>query len=196
VAELSELLTRRRMVRNYEERQPDGTVIERVLDQARRAPSAGHSQAVSFVVISEPSIRLRIAELAGEPEYVRRGFPSWLSRAPVHVVLAVEPATYHARYADADKASARSSHQWDVPYWYVDAGATLMLLLLAAADAGLAAGFQGSHNLPGLSALLAIPDSVAPIGLVTLGYAAPDRPSGSLRRGRKPLEQIVHRERW
>ena len=71
-----------------------------------------------------------------------------------------------------------------------------MLLLLAAVDEGLAAGFAGSHSLSGIKDLLGIPPEVDPIGLVTLGYGAPDRRSGSLDRGRKPSAQVVHREQW
>ena len=36
-----------------------------------------------------------------------------------------------------------------MPYWWVDAGASMMLLLLAAVDEGLAAGFLGSHRMSG-----------------------------------------------
>ena len=71
-----------------------------------------------------------------------------------------------------------------------------MLLLLAAVDEGLAAGFFGVHRLEGLSAALGLPADVDPIGVVTLGYPAPDRRSGSLDRGWKPLGEVVHKERW
>lgn len=72
----------------------------------------------------------------------------------------------------------------------------MMMLLLAAVDEGLAAGFLGVHSIPGLRALLDIPEDVTPIGVVTLGHAAPDRRSGSLRRGRRPVDEVIHRERW
>jgi nitroreductase len=70
----------------------------------------------------------------------------------------------------------------------------MMLLLLAAVDEGLAAGFLGAHSVEDLSTLLGIPDHVAPIGVVTIGHPAPDRRSGSLARGRR--SDTVHRERW
>lgn len=184
------------MVRNYATRVPTRALIEQVLAQARRAPSAGYSQGVSLVVVTDPERRAQIAQLAGEAAYLERGFPAWLSRAPVHIALVCEPELYHHRYAESDKTEAVSSHSWTVPYWHVDAGACLMLLLLAAVEAGLAAGFQGIHNLAGLERLLGIPPEAQAIGLVTLGYAAPDRASGSLKRGRKPMEQFVHWEGW
>jgi nitroreductase len=81
-----------------------------------------------------------------------------------------------------------------VPYWWVDAGASMMLVLLAAVDEGLAAGFLGSHRTPELKDLLGIPSDVEPIGIITLGHPAPDRRSGSIQRGRR--SDNVHREHW
>jgi nitroreductase len=68
--------------------------------------------------------------------------------------------------------------------------------LLAAVDEGLAAGFLGVHSVPDLGAVLGIPAHHTPIGVVTVGHPLPDRRSGSLNRGRKPRETVVHRERW
>ena len=72
----------------------------------------------------------------------------------------------------------------------------MMLLLLAAVDEGLAAGFLDFHSIPGLRELLDIPADVTPIGVVTVGHPAPDRKSGSLQRGWKDRSKVVHLERW
>ena len=195
--EFDEVLARRRMVRNYTDEPIDPASLERVLDAARRAPSAGHSQGQSFVVVTDPAIRERIAELADEPAYVSMGFDPWISRAPVHVVVCVSEEIYRSRYRETDKRGPdEDEHPWPVPYWWVDAGASLMLVLIAAVNEGLAAGFLGSHSLPALKRELGIPDHVSPIGVVTIGHAAPDRRSGSLARGRRPVDETVHRERW
>ena len=194
--EFSEIVRQRRMVRNYRPESVDPDIVDRILAVARRAPSAGFSQGQSFVVVTQAHLRVAIAELAHEPEYVAAGFDPWLSRAPVHIVVCTNEAAYRARYSEDDKAGATGTQDWPVPYWHVDAGAALMLLLLAAVDEGLAAGFAGSHSLVGIRELLGIPAEVEPIGLVTLGYAAPDRRSGSLQRGRRPLDEVVHREQW
>lgn len=194
--EFSEAVRRRRMVRNYLPDPIPDDALDRVLQAARKAPSAGFTQGQSFVVITDPERRAAIARLAHEDEYVAAGFDPWLSRAPVHVVVCTSEGAYRARYAEPDKAGADAAQDWPVPYWHVDAGASLMLLLLAAVNEGLAAGFAGSHSLGGIKELLGIPPEVDPIGLVTLGYGAPDRRSGSLTRGWKPSEEVVHREQW
>ena len=184
------------MVRNYTDEGVDPAALERILDVARRGPSAGHTQGQSFVVVTDPEVRRGIAEAAGESEYVAAGFDPWLSRAPVHVVVCTRVADYEERYSEPDKANAPAARDWEVPYWHVDAGAALMLLLLAAVDEGLAAGFSGVHAFEGLRDLLGIPEDVTPIGVVTIGHPAPDRPSSSLKRGRKPEPEVIHKERW
>jgi len=194
--EFTEAIRRRRMVRNYQPDPIPDDVLDRVLESARRAPSAGFTQGQSFVVVSDPDQRAAIAGLAHEDEYVAAGFDPWLSKAPVHIVICTSEAAYRDRYAEPDKAGADEAQDWPVPYWFVDAGASLMLLLLAAVDEGLAAGFAGSHSLDGIKDLLGIPPEVDPIGLVTLGYGAPDRRSGSLDRGWKPTGEVVHYNRW
>lgn len=194
--EFAQVVRRRRMVRNYLPEPIPAEVLERILDHARRAPSAGFTQGQSFVVVSEAARRRAIAKLANEDEYVAAGFDPWLSRAPIHIVVCTSEASYRARYSEPDKAGTDEAQEWPVPYWYVDAGASLMLLLLAAVNEGVAAGFAGSHSLGGIQELLGIPPEVVPIGLVTLGYATPDRRSGSLERGWKPIEDVIHREDW
>ena len=195
--ELRDVVRGRRMVRSYLDVPVPGEIVERLTDLARRAPSAGFSQGQYFVVVTDQNLRDRIADLADEEHYISLGFPPWISRAPVHVVVCTREEDYHERYREPDKLEDDGSEiGWPVPYWYVDAGASLMLLLLGAVDEGLGAGFFGVHRLPGLQELLGIPADVTPVGVVTLGYPAADQPEGSARRGRKPRAQAVRWERW
>lgn len=185
------------MVRNYRDEPVPDEVVDRVLDTARRAPSAGFSQGQRFVVVTDDETRQAIADLADEQAYVERGFDPWMSRAPVHVVVCTDEQAYHERYRQPDKLDEDGEEiDWPVPYWHVDAGASLMLLLLAAVDEGLAAGFFGVHRLAGLQELLGIPSNVHIVGVVTIGHPAPDRRSGSLDRGWHDLDEVVHRGRW
>jgi len=185
------------MVRNYDERAVDAAVLRRLADNARRGPSAGFSQGVYLVVVTAEDTRRAIAELADEAEWVAKGMDPWISRDPAHIVVAVREADYRARYREADKVNADGTEiDWPVPYWWVDAGAGLMTILLGAVDEGLAAGFFGVHRLAGLRSLLGIPDEVHPIGIVTVGHPAPDRRSASLARGWRPIEQVVHWGHW
>lgn len=192
-----EVIAARRMVRNYLPDPVPKESLDRIVDAGRRAPSAGFSQGLGFVVVTKPEMRRAIAELADEAEYVASGFDPWISRAPAHIVITVSEDVYRARYREPDKLGPNGEEMpWPVPYWWVDAGAGMMAILLAAVDEGLAAGFLGVHSLPDLASLLHLPPDHLPIGVVTVGAPAPDRPSSSLGRGRKRRETVVHWETW
>jgi nitroreductase len=193
--EFFEVVRKRRMVRNYTSEPVDRAALERIAHSMLRIPSAGFTQGVSVVVVTEEERRAAIAELAGEEDYVAAGFEPWISRAPAHIAVCVSEADYRRRYAEPDKGSVAEAEQdWTVPYWWVDGGAAMMLGLLAAVDEGLAAGFLGVHSVAGLAGVLGLPDDVLPIGVMTLGHPAPDRPSGSLARGRR--RDRIHWESW
>lgn len=196
--ELAELVRRRRMVRNYD---PDKTVsresLERIAAIAQRAPSAGFSQGQRLLIVTEPARRVRLAKLAEEPEYVAAGFDPWISRAPAILIPTVSEQIYHARYQEQDKLEDDGTEiDWPIPYWYVDVGATMMLILLAAVDEGLAAGFLGLPDYGALRGELGIPADQQPIGMITVGYPLADRRSGSLKRGWVPRDEFVHWEQW
>ncbi|MBA2529107.1 MAG: nitroreductase family protein [Euzebyales bacterium] len=194
--EFADAVRHRRMVRRYTGDPVNFAAVERILDLARRGPSAGFSQGVRFVVVTDPPTRRAIARLCREPEYAGRGVVPWLSAAPVHVVVGVRPGDYAERYAEPDKAASRGPAGWDVPFWWVDAGAALMLLLLGVVDEGLGAGFIDVADPDGIRTLLGIPADVTLVGLVTVGHPASEQPVGSAARGRRPRGQVVHRERW
>ena len=51
---------------------------------------------------------------------------------------------YHDRYQKPDKVEESGEEiEWPVPWWWVDAGKAMMILLLAAVDEGLGAGIFG-----------------------------------------------------
>ncbi|MDH3247462.1 MAG: nitroreductase family protein [Acidimicrobiia bacterium] len=195
--EFRDVVRRRRMVRNYTGEAVDSESLDRILDAARRAPSAGHTQGQSFVVVTSAEGRQRIAELAGERLYVDRGFDPWISRAGALIVVCASEAAYHRRYSEPDKTDAAGNEiEWPVPFWWVDAGAAMMAILYAAVDEGLGAGFLGVHSVEDLSAELGIPPEITPIGVVTIGHPAPDRRSGSLSRGRRATDDVIRLESW
>lgn len=193
----SQVLARRRMVRNYTDQSVDDDALDRIAASALRAPSAGNSQAIGVVVVTDASVRREIAKLAGEDSYVSAGFDPWISRAPAHIVISVSEKIYRDRYSEPDKLGPDGQMiEWPIPYWWVDAGAALMAVLLAAVDEDLAAGFLGVHSVPDLASALRLPDEHTPIGVVTIGHPAPDRRSASLDRPRKAKDSVIHHDHW
>src|SRR5205823_3218572 len=77
----------------------------------------------------------------------------------------------------------------------VDTGFAALLMLLTAVDLGLGALFFGLTDIPAFRAAFGVPEAYHPIGAVAIGYPAPDRRSGSLERGRRPPETVIHHGR-
>jgi nitroreductase len=195
--EFYDVVKKRRMVRNFTEEPVERAALERILDAARRAPSAGFTQGQDFVVVTAPQTKERLARLCHQESYVAAGFDPFLARAPVLVVPCTNENAYHRRYQEPDKVDTDGREiDWPVPYWYMDAGCAVMLLLLAVVAEGLAAAFVGSHRLGDIEQLLDIPEEVTPVGVIAIGHPAPDKRSGSLQRGRRPQRAQVHQERW
>lgn len=195
--EFKDVVLKRRMVRNFADRPVDPTIIDRILELTRHAPSAGFTQGQSFIVITDAEAKKAIAATCEEDEYVQRGFAPFISKAPVLLIPCTSEVAYHRRYQEVDKVNVDGSEiEWPVPYWYLDIGCAVMIALLAAIDEGLVAAFVGSKDLKTLRALLEIPAEVTPVGVIAVGYRARDIPSPSLKRGRKANEEYIHRERW
>ena len=195
--EFQEVVRRRRMVRNFDARPIPAEILERILANAQHAPSAGFSQGFEFLVLEGPVQTGRFWD-AVFPGERREGF-GWpgLFRAPVLIVPLAHKQAYLDRYAEADKGwTDRDERRWPVPYWYIDTGFAALLMLLTAVDAGLGALFFGITDAAAFRAAFNVPDGYEPIGAIAIGYRAPDRPSDSLKRGRRPQEAVVHRGGW
>jgi len=170
--------------------------VERIARVIRRAPSGGFSQGQSIVVVTDAGTRAEIARRFEDD----RG---WVAGAPVHMVISANESQYHARYNEPDKLAATGGVEvtWPVPYWFVDAGALMMLVLLAAIDEGLAAAFIGHPDQKRIfDDVLDLPPEVVPIGLALIGKPAPDPTaeggSSRMKERRRALDDVVRWERW
>jgi nitroreductase len=195
--EFPDVVMKRRAVRRFEEGGVDREVIERIALLAQRTPSAGFSQGQRIVVVTDPATRRRVAKTCGEEEYDDLGMGPWISECAAQFVPCVSEEIYHRRYREPDKVDEDGREiKWPVPYWWVDIGATMMVIMLAAVHAGLASGFAGAFDPDALRAELDIPDEFVPIGVMPVGRPLPDVRSPSLKRGWVPFEEFARWERW
>jgi FMN reductase [NAD(P)H] len=202
--DFQDVLKQRRSVRTYDERPVPREVLERITNAAVvRAPSAGFSQGLRLVVVTDPATRKEIAVAAAEEELAAHGRPRWKGDAPVHVVVLVREADYHERYQKADKLqiTGGTEIEWPAPYWYVDAGAAVMTLMFAAIDEGLATAIFGVTDVPALKRALGVPEEVHFVAVVTMGYPTaddtfPEQAKSAFNERRKPREEVVRWQRW
>jgi nitroreductase len=183
--DLGDIVRRRRMVRAFTPEPVDPAVVDDLIDLARRAPSAGNSQGMAYLVLegADTAVYWDVSlPVERRPAF---GWPG-LVDAPVLIVVLVRPSAWVERYSEPDKAAAglgEAADAWPVPYWWV--------------DAGLGACFFGpfGHEAE-VTAALGVPDGWRVVGIVALGHPAPDRPGLSAGRPRPPLDEVLHRGAW
>src|SRR5579859_7083075 len=197
--EFQDVVRSRHMVRSFERRALPRAIVDRIVRNAQRAPSAGFSQGWAFLVLEGDTETGRYWDAVGPDD--RAGF-SWqdLFNAPLLVVCLSNKAAYLDRYAEADKGwTDRSEAHWPAPYWDIDTGMAAMLMLLTAVDEGLGALFFGIpvEKIETFHETFGVPPELHPIGVVAVGYAqANDPPSPSLKRGHRTAADVVHWGRW
>lgn len=186
----------RRMVRNYDPERPvPDKVLARVLGNAVRAPSAGFSQGWDFVVLRTVAERAAFWEVTTDPAREPDTWLRGIQHAPCLIVCCSSPGAYLDRYAEPDKGwTDRDAARWPVPYWDVDTGMAALLMLLTAVDEELGGLFFGVpvERLDAVRTTLSIPADRNLVGVVSIGYPAPDRKSPSLKRGRRQVPQVAH----
>ena len=200
--EFGEVLRRRQMIRSYDAaRTVPPAAIDAVLAAALRAPSAGFTQGISFLVLSSDAERETFWRLAGDSD------TAWLRgmrTAPVLVLVWTSEEAYLDRYAEPDKGwTDRDPAHWSAPYWFVDAGMASMAALLSAVDQHLGACFFGipADRIAVVRETFSVPASQLSVGVISLGYsaAAPEvrSISGSpTRRPRKVPTDLIHHSVW
>jgi FMN reductase [NAD(P)H] len=196
---LYDLLKRRRAVRDYTGERVPRETLERIAATVRKAPSAGFSQGVRALVVDDPELLAAIAAIDDD-----ESSQSWFGTVAAHILVLVREQDYHDRYTQSDKLAMTGGVEvlWPVPFWHVDAGAALMLVLLAAIEEGLGAGVYGVpvEQDAQWRELLKIPADLTVVSGVTVGVPGPDpdraRRTSVLSQRRKPVEEVVHWNTW
>lgn len=190
------IVRRRRMVRQYADEPIEPETVDALLAYALRAPSAGFTQAVSWLVLTGESVRRFWTVTSTAPNRWLAG----MADAPVLLVGWTDADAYRRRYAEPDKAWSTDDQPWAAPYWWVDAGMAAQSILLGATAHGLGACFFGlpTNRIAAVRAEFGVPGDQLSVGVISLGRpAADERPIGSpRRRRRRSPDELIHRESW
>jgi nitroreductase len=194
--EFQDVVRRRRMIRSYDDRPVPPEVVDRIVDNGLRAPSAGFSQGWGFLVLDTPADVARFRAASTPAEQPERWFAANV-RAPLLIVPLANKDAYLDRYARADKGHTdRSDAWWPAPYWDIDTGFASLMMLLTAVDAGLGACFFGlpADRVETFRTEFGVPGHLNPIGAISIGYS--DEPARDLSARRRPRDEVVRRGRW
>jgi len=170
--ELFEAIKTRRSVRAFTEEEISEDVVQKLIDAARRAPSAGNIQPWEFVIVRKHEIKRMLAEAALNQTFIEE--------APVVIVVC----------ADQTRSGRGYGSRGATLYCIQDTAAATQNLLLAATALGLGACWVGAFYEEKVSKALNIPSGVRPVAIVPVGYPAEKASS----RPRRPISEIVHYE--
>ncbi|MBS1264170.1 MAG: Coenzyme F420:L-glutamate ligase [Methanonatronarchaeales archaeon] len=172
--DLLEAVHTRRSVRAFRDEPVPGELLERVLDAARQAPTAGNLQAWSVAVVEDAGTQEGLAMAALGQGHV--------AGAPVDLVFV----------ADGERSAAKYGERGRTLYALQDATIAATHAVLAAHALGLGTCWVGAMREGDVEGLLGVPDGHRVVAIIPMGYPA----DGSVDTSRRPLESFLHSEGW
>jgi nitroreductase len=172
--EFDEVVKKRKMIRRYQARPIPDSIVDKLLENAHKAPSAGHTQIQEFIIVTDSETKKKLRKVSVNQEQVEE--------APLLIVVCANTSRSIGRYG-------RRGREF---YSVVDGAFASMLILLTAVNEGAGAGFVGAFEDDKVSEILGLPEYVRPVGIITLGFSD-EAPKKMERIAR---ERLVHRERW
>jgi len=189
VMEFARLARKRKMCRSFAPDPLSEEDVSFVIQSALRGPSAGFSQGVELVVVrSEEARKLFWSIVTTEGWLERTRSHKGLDNAQAIVIVTVDKHRYLKRYSAPDKSYSNwtKEEDWPAPFWYVDAGASVMLALLAATDRSLGALFFAiDRNHEPLRSAFLISSQRLIVGAIALGIPDGVQAGGSSRTIRR-----------
>lgn len=167
-----EAIKGRRSIRAFQNRDVPPETVDRLIDAARWAPSAGNIQPWEFIIVRKPETKRRLAEAALEQTFIEE--------APVVIVVC----------ADENRSSQGYGIRGKTLYCLQDTAAAIQNIHLAAYALGLGSCWVGAFREDEAKKILKTPDGVRPVAIIPVGYPA-EKPQP---RNRRPINQITHYE--
>lgn len=164
-----EVIRKRYSCRAYQHKSVEPEKLQTILEAARLAPSARNFQDWRFVVVTESETRRQVAETTNRPDVFEKAGA---------IIAACSNSDYVMRCGQAIGP--------------IDVAIALEHICLQATELGLGTCWIGSFDPDKVRQILGIPDDIAVIELMTIGYPADSKP----KPHREPMEKIVSFEKW
>ena len=177
---LLDLLKHRKSIRDFSDRPVERKKIMMCLEAARLAPSACNSQPWKFIVVDDRQLKDKLGDAAFRGIYSMNSF---CKMAPVLVVVVSEKSKFLARIGGMFRGTK---------YYLIDIGVAVEHFVLQAEDLGLGTCWIGSFFPEKVRPILGIPDDVAIIELMAIGYAADEQKV----QKREAIENVLCYEKW
>jgi len=165
-------IKKRRSVRAYADEKVSEEDVERLIDAARWAPSAGNIQPWEFVVVKDVETKRKLSDAALNQTFIKK--------APVVIVVC----------ADLNRSSRGYGSRGERLYSIQDTAAATENILLAAQELGLATCWVGAFRDKEVAKAVKAPKNMKPVAIVPVGHPA-ERPAVPQKRS---VNEIVHYE--
>jgi nitroreductase len=173
--DFDKVVRKRKMIREYKEnRQIPTETINKILKNAHRSPSAGHTQVQEFIVVIDPITKRKLCQASLGQSQVKK--------ASLLIIVC----------ANTSRSINRYRKRGTEFYSIIDGAFASMIILLSAVNEGIGASFVGAFEDNEVTKILRLPVHVKPIGIIALGYPA-EKPE---RLERIELNYLVHYERY
>jgi nitroreductase len=170
--ELSEAIKGRRSIRAFKKQNVPEETVEKLIEAASWAPSAGNIQPWEFVIVRKPAVKKKLAQAALNQAFVEE--------APVVIVVC----------ANETRSSMGYGLRGSTLYCIQDTAAALQNVLLTVHSLGLGACWIGAFNEGEAREAVNAPEGIRPVAIIPIGYANEAPP----QRSRRPFTQIMHYE--
>ncbi len=167
-----EAIKERRSIRAFTDGKVSEKDVERLIDAARWAPSAGNTQPLELVVIKDKEMKRKLSEAALNQTFIQK--------APVVIVVC----------ADLNRSSRGYGSRGERLYSLQDTAAATENILLAAQELGLATCWVGAFRDKEVAKAVKAPKNMKPVAIVPVGHPA-ERPLAPPKRS---VNEIVHYE--
>ena len=166
--EFFDLIEKRRSVRVFTDDPVDDSLVEKILEAARLAPSAGNLQPYEFRVIREIQTKNELVTAA-----FGQGF---IAAAPVVIVFIEDSTRSENKYGV--RGSSLFVHQ--------DTAVAISHAHLATADLGLGSCWVGAFDPAAVARILDLKPSLVPVAMLPIGYSD-EEPQAKPRRSMDEL---------
>ncbi len=199
------VIRKRRSVRRFEKgRSISRTVLERIAEAGRWAPSGANVQPWDFIVVEDPEMRDRVVEVflrqADRLKQYAKGFPSvyksYLNNT-VAIFIVLGDRRWNINFPQGSTPESEADYQQNNEnIFYCSIGAAIQNIQLAVTANGLTSAWLSGggeqQTNDELSELLGYPPFLRAYGTIPIGFPAKDVSS----RYRRPLQQVVHWNRY
>ena len=190
---LENLLNNRKVVRNYKKTSLEDIKLKNISKFSIKIPTAGFSRGIEILNTFDVKKIKNVSKIFNEDNFIKDGKSPWISNSLALFFILLNEEAYHHRYSKNDKTNAVNSKDWDVPYWYVDAGAAMMNCILLIEEKELSSGFMGLHNIDRkkIHEEFKIPDTYQIIGMITAGV---EDSNTDISKNKHNKKKLIHNE--